>query len=146
MNPIIPVNGSNAKNAKFDPAPTASYLQKKAYQAPILSQEVFGKPLTGGVEAFPTLDVVLGLAKTQAAPEAKENIVTTFGAYLGETLRSMHGGEWTEDPDAGWCIKNVGAPGERVNPFEWVKDGNIAGHYEAWCRQVQSYGKNNKQH
>lgn len=124
------------------PDSMVAYLRSRAAIAPLVSADLFGTPLTPKVEALGQLDVVLAKAGAPVSAEEKEAIVTTFGAFLGETLRANHGGEWTEDEDGDWGVANTGTTGTFVNPFEWVRSGNVAGQYEAWARTMPTKPKN----
>lgn len=120
------------------PMTQVEYLQNRAALAPLVCADIFGTPLTAGVEALPQLEQVLTHSATR---EEREAVITTFGAFLGETLRNTHGGEWHEDEDQGWGIANAGAPGTFVNPFEWVKQGDVGTRYDAWRRAMPTSAK-----
>jgi hypothetical protein len=51
------------------------------------------------------LDGYIDRQREAAEPELKARLASTLGSYLGECIRQTYGGEWLQDPEAGWTVK-----------------------------------------
>ena len=51
------------------------------------------------------LDQYINSQRESAAPDVKERLPSTLGSYLGECVRQSFGGEWVQDPEAGWAVR-----------------------------------------
>lgn len=54
-------------------------------------------------------------------PVFMEQVVTHFGSHLGETIRRLHGGYWTNDPERGSALTAVGGVGLQIYPFDKIQ-------------------------
>lgn len=50
------------------------------------------------------LDRYIDNQREAAAPDVRERLPNTLGAYLGECIRLTYGGQWVQD-EMGWAVK-----------------------------------------
>jgi len=51
------------------------------------------------------LDEYIDIQRESASDDVKERLPNTLGSYLGECIRQTFGGQWLQDPQAGWSVK-----------------------------------------
>ncbi len=81
--------------------------------------ESFGEKLDYQKSDLARLDAIIDKAWGDQLPKDIEALVLTFGAYFGETLRRLRGGQWDFDAERGYCLRDVGGAAT-VYPFEKV--------------------------
>ncbi len=51
------------------------------------------------------LDEYIDVQRESASAEVRERLPNMLGSYLGECVRQTYGGQWVQDPEAGWSVK-----------------------------------------
>jgi hypothetical protein len=71
-------------------------------------------------------------------PVMLDQIVMTFGAYVGETIRRHLGGHWEYDEERGYNLVGMVNSDMRINPFAKVRKRFLNGDEDsiAYCYQV----------
>jgi uncharacterized protein YgfB (UPF0149 family) len=91
------------------------------------ARSLFEIDLAHDAASFAALDKMVERGWPERRPSLLEPTVVLFGAYVGETLRRLHGGEWAFRPGEGLVVENLAGRGIRVDPFGMVEDRFLDG-------------------
>lgn len=105
------------------------------------ARSLFEIDLAYDAASFARLDQMIERGWPDSRPSLLEPTVVVFGAYVGETLRRLHGGEWVFRPGEGLVVENLAGRGIRFDPFGMVEDrfladGRLADAYAALLAEL----------
>src|SRR5882724_11345525 len=79
-----------------------------------LARSLNGTVLDYSAESIPRLDDLIAENWPDGPPIHLENMVLAYGSYLGETIRTLHGGDWCHSEEMGFHLE---IDGMKVFPF-----------------------------
>lgn len=107
-----------------------------------MSKDNFEVALDYSAESLTAIDEIIA-KHWEEPPIMLDQVVLTFGAYVGETIRRQLGGAWMFDEERGYTLADLGGTGTRIYPFSKVQkrftngeEDSIAFFYQAICKLV----------
>ncbi|HEV2692650.1 MAG TPA: hypothetical protein VG347_07105 [Verrucomicrobiae bacterium] len=89
-----------------------------------LARDLNGVVLDYTAESIPRLDDLIAENWPDKPPTLLENMVLAYGSYLGETIRTLHGGDWCHSEEMGF---HLDIEGLKIFPFAKVRRRFING-------------------
>lgn len=87
------------------------------------------------------------IAKFHPDGTVQDSTVIGFGAYVGETIRRLLGGNWVQDERGVALLQRVGGKELSASPFSWVQkrltngmEDSVATRYSALKQQIGQVG------
>jgi hypothetical protein len=131
--------------AGHDPAEFIAMIPAFAESHVAMSKAKFNIVLDYSEESLTRIDEIV-TAHWDGAPILMDDVVRTFGSYVGETIRRLQGGAWVFDPEFGFALTGIGGSEIRAYPFSriykrFLDDESIADYYRARCKIIAgNYG------
>jgi len=101
------------------------------------SKELAGEDLHYDESCFALTDKIIEESWGEKPPGMIGVVVSTFGSFLGEAIRRLHGGHWDFSPEHGVFLRDVGVNKVPLFPFDKVRkrfekgsSDSIAEYYE----------------
>lgn len=82
-----------------------SHIRSNAELVRSVAREQLGIAVEYDEAGVRWLDGYINRQREAAATEVKARLVSTLGSYLGECIRQTYGGDWMQDPEAGWAVQ-----------------------------------------
>jgi hypothetical protein len=94
-------------------------MQRMAQMHTQMAKNIFELSLDYSEESLRKIDEAI----TTFHPDgnALETTLLPYGAYVGETVRRLLGGEWEQDAEGVTWLSGVGGVEMKISPFAWVK-------------------------
>lgn len=83
-----------------------------------MARKLSGTVLDYSAESIPRLDDLIAENWPDGPPTLLDNMVLAYGSYLGETIRTLHGGDWCHSDEMGFHL-DIG--GMKVFPFAKIR-------------------------
>ena len=130
-----------------DPQAFIAEIPKWAETHVEMSKANFDVALDYSEESLYTIDEIIS-KHWDSPPVMMDDVVLTFGSYVGETIRRLQGGTWRFDNELGFTLTDIGGAGIRAFPFAKVhkrftngEEDSIAHYYRALCKvMADKYG------
>lgn len=82
-----------------------SHIRANAELVRLVAREQLHTQVGYDADGVRWLEGYIDRQRASARPELRQSLPSTLGAYLGECIRQVHGGQWFEDTDSGeWGI------------------------------------------
>lgn len=82
-----------------------SHIRANAELVRLVAREQLHTQVGYDADGVRWLESYIDGQRSSARPELRTSLPSTLGAYLGECIRQVHGGQWFEDADSGeWGI------------------------------------------
>lgn len=94
------------------------------------AKSIGGIDLDYRAESIPKLDEMIREGWPDGPPAMLDATVLSFGSYLGETIRRVHGGDWGFSPEHGIHL-DVGGLGIKIFPFAKVEKRFVNGEEDS---------------
>ncbi|MCF7954495.1 MAG: hypothetical protein K9M75_01710 [Phycisphaerae bacterium] len=106
--------------------------------------ELSGRLLEYNEACFEETDKMIEEGWGGECPVMLDTVVLTFGSFVGEAIRRIHGGQWVYDEKHGGHLINVGGKGSNIKifPFSKIKkrfqnsDEDSIGYYYTVIKQM----------
>jgi hypothetical protein len=86
----------------------AALIRENAATAIALMKREEGVDLCFDAESVALAESYIEKNRNRLDAETRAHFIVVFGAFLGETVIAVHGGEWVEHEDQGWGVKTRG--------------------------------------
>jgi hypothetical protein len=140
--PPNPPNGGSGDADGDDPQKFIQQIPEFAELHVAKSKDNFDVSLDYSENSLRQIDEII----TKHWPEPPvflNQVVMTFGSYVGETVRRLLGGRWEFDADRGYTLADIGGTGSRIYPFAKVhkrftngEEDSIAYYFQVVCKIV----------
>ncbi len=96
----------------------------------LVIQHAFNYDLDFSAKSIPALDEMIKTAWPGEPPNNLDEIILGFGSYLGESIRTIHGGEWRYAPADGVYL-DVASKGIKIFPFMKIHERFVNGENDS---------------
>lgn len=108
---------------------------------------VMGRDAALDAESIRAMDEIISTHWPEDPPVMMDVMAATYGAFLGETIRRLHGGEWKELEDGTLALTDVGGIGMQIYPVDKAykrfvngEEDSIAAYYHVIAKMVKEGG------
>jgi hypothetical protein len=123
-----------------DPHEFIAKIPEYAEKHVSMSEDNFGVKLDYSPASLRAIDEIIS-EHWEETPTFLDQVVLLFGAYVGETIRRQHGGNWTFDEENGYALENLGGTGARIYPFAKVNKRFVNGEEDSIAFYYQAVSK-----
>lgn len=127
---VMEVGSETVVPISDDPDAVLEELPALATRHKELIREHFDRELTYDAAGMAELDAIIAAEFDGQPPAYFEPIVMSFGTFVGECIRTEHGGAWAHDDENGYHLTGVGPMNRTVDPFSKIQERFVYGDGE----------------